>query len=527
MATTDKYDRQLRLWGAAGQQKLMATKLLLLNAGPTGSEVLKNLVLPGVGSFEICDDQTVCQADLGNNFFVKSDDLNRPRAQVVTEWMLEMNSDVQGTYRVASPSEVLEIDIDYVKRFNMVIATQMTEPSLSKLASYCHGNAIPLLILHSYGLIGYFRLQVPDHSIVDSKPDAPWHDLRISQPFPELQKFADSFDLASLDSHAHGHVPYVVILIQSINEWKAAHGGQLPTGFALKEEFKALVQSKSRGSFGHELNFTEAIDNAFKAYTLPKDIIPDEVHDVLNHARMIKLTQSTSSFWFLARALADYVEKHACLPLSGHVPDMTAFTNDYVSLQKLYVEKASRDCDEVFALVRGLLENAGSPATSIARDEVAEFCKFASSIRMLQTRSLQDEVASVNLTEVDIEEENEKQSPLIWYFLIRAVQEYINEFGKYPGIDGEEEKDIKWLVEKARNVVEKAQANEPFPPEWITNDHAREVSRYFEAEIHNIAAILGGIGSQEAVKIITHQFMPMNNTYIFNGITGCAATYNL
>jgi hypothetical protein len=46
MASTNKYDRQLRLWGRNGQKALVESKLLLLGASCTGSETLKNLVLP-------------------------------------------------------------------------------------------------------------------------------------------------------------------------------------------------------------------------------------------------------------------------------------------------------------------------------------------------------------------------------------------------------------------------------------------------------------------------------------------------
>ncbi len=42
-----KYDRQLRLWGAHGQQSLESAKVLLLGADACGTELLKNLVLPG------------------------------------------------------------------------------------------------------------------------------------------------------------------------------------------------------------------------------------------------------------------------------------------------------------------------------------------------------------------------------------------------------------------------------------------------------------------------------------------------
>jgi amyloid beta precursor protein binding protein 1 len=44
-----KYDRQLRLWAASGQQALEDAVVLLVNSGPgaVGIETLKNLVLPG------------------------------------------------------------------------------------------------------------------------------------------------------------------------------------------------------------------------------------------------------------------------------------------------------------------------------------------------------------------------------------------------------------------------------------------------------------------------------------------------
>ncbi|RHY78025.1 hypothetical protein DYB38_004428, partial [Aphanomyces astaci] len=316
----------LRLWGARGQEKLMSTKLLLLNAGPTGSEILKNVVLPGVGSFEICDDHIVSESDLGNNFFVTADDLNRPRAQVVTEWMLEMNSDVTGTFLVKRPSDVIAKDISYVNGFNLVVATQLVEPSLSALAKHCQEHAIPLLVLHSFGLFGYLRLQIPDHTIIDSKPDTPFHDLRLASPFPELQV-------------------YIYISIYS--------------NFGEKDAFKQCIRSKCHGSFGQQLNFQEAFDNAFKAYSLPKDAIPDEVTSVLQYASSLAVTPTTPSFWVLARAVAEFVISHDSLPLSGHVPDMTAFTHTYIALQQIYVRQAAADCDEVLATVEMLLTTAG------------------------------------------------------------------------------------------------------------------------------------------------------------------------
>ena len=48
-AKEKKYDRQLRLWAATGQQALEDAHVLLVNSGSgtVGVEALKNLVLPG------------------------------------------------------------------------------------------------------------------------------------------------------------------------------------------------------------------------------------------------------------------------------------------------------------------------------------------------------------------------------------------------------------------------------------------------------------------------------------------------
>ena len=82
MATNDKYDRQLRLWGANGQKCLMNSHILLIHANGVGSETLKNLVLPGIGNFTILDDYIVSHHDLSCNFFVTEEGLGKPRAEV-------------------------------------------------------------------------------------------------------------------------------------------------------------------------------------------------------------------------------------------------------------------------------------------------------------------------------------------------------------------------------------------------------------------------------------------------------------
>ena len=61
-----RYDRQLRIWGEAGQARLEGAHVCLLTCGPTGTEALKNLVLGGIAAFTLVDGAKVTPADLGN-----------------------------------------------------------------------------------------------------------------------------------------------------------------------------------------------------------------------------------------------------------------------------------------------------------------------------------------------------------------------------------------------------------------------------------------------------------------------------
>ena len=55
MASNNKYDRQLRLWGQHGQNILSDSRILLIGASASGAETLKNLILPRIKEFTIFD----------------------------------------------------------------------------------------------------------------------------------------------------------------------------------------------------------------------------------------------------------------------------------------------------------------------------------------------------------------------------------------------------------------------------------------------------------------------------------------
>lgn len=51
--------------------------------------------------------------------------------------------------------------------------------------------------------------------------------------------------------------------------------------------------------------------------------------------------------------------------------------------------------------------------------------------------------------------------------------------------------------------------------------------QFGNVETPNLAALLGGLAAQEAIKLITHQYIPINNTCVFNGITSTSSVFEL
>lgn len=63
------YDRQIRLWGVVGQQRIRAARVLVSGLGAIGAEVSKNIVLAGM-NVVLHDTHVVGPADVGSTFFL-------------------------------------------------------------------------------------------------------------------------------------------------------------------------------------------------------------------------------------------------------------------------------------------------------------------------------------------------------------------------------------------------------------------------------------------------------------------------
>ncbi|XP_032792301.2 NEDD8-activating enzyme E1 regulatory subunit [Daphnia magna] len=529
-----KYDRQLRLWGDHGQTALESANVCLINATATGTEILKSLVLPGIGSFTIVDGALVTGEDAGNNFFLDHSKIGKPRAHVATQLLMELNSDVKGDYIEETCDQLLSNNPDFFCSFSVVIATGLTEKSLHSLSSNLWQNNVPLVVSVSYGFIGSIRLQVSELCIIESHPDNLLEDLRLDKPFPGLKEFMDTIKLPEMNHKQFSHTPYLVLLYKALEIWNDRYGPNPPSNYKEKEILRNIIKNElgygiveeEDSNSGDEENVAEAIKAVNTALT--KTQVPSNVQKILNDDQCIRLKEK-NSFWIIARAVKEFVEKegNGVLPLRGSLPDMTSDSQRYIALQNVYREQASKDAEHVWRHVQTILKERGWAGESVIENDVKLFCRHSSELRMIRGSCLAEELDGKQLPpDVDINQQlEEPDSPWLHYLLLRAVNKFHTENGSFPGYyDDNVETDIAKLKGCFSRLLNDLGCQ---GGSLSKDDNLHEMCRYGAAELHAVAAFIGGCAAQEVIKLITKQYVPLDNTFIFNSVTSTTATLRL
>jgi len=74
---------------------------------------------------------------------------------------------------------------------------------------------------------------------------------------------------------------------------------------------------------------------------------------------------------------------------------------------------------------------------------------------------------------------------------------------------------IDALITQAGTFVEDPEYSEL---KGTAADIVAELVRAQGGELHNVAAVIGGVVAQEAIKVITKQYVPVDNVVLFDGV---------
>uniref|UniRef100_A0A8R1Y0Y6 NEDD8-activating enzyme E1 regulatory subunit n=1 Tax=Onchocerca volvulus TaxID=6282 RepID=A0A8R1Y0Y6_ONCVO len=561
MQDDPRYDRQIRLWGDEGQSCIEHASVCVLGASALGCEIIKSLVLAGIKSVYIVDSAIICKPDLGNNFFI-DDEIGQPRAKVALRLLMELNPSVEGGFDLGSPEDIITKDMDFLRQFTVVVGCNLSIEVAAQINDFLFEKNIPFVharifdsfgskkaliqimfqnyYYRAYGLIGFIRVSVQEHTIIDTHEENMTPDLRLDCPFPTLTELVESTDLNQMHYDAHSHTPYLILFLKALALWREKYGqDDFPDNYEKRKTFEMIFMSlrmphPENGS-DQEENFIEG--RAAIIGSLKKTAIPRGVKELLDHPKATY--PDLARFWLLAAALRRFVIKHKVLPVRGSLPDMISDSESYVLLAAKFRDRAKQDAKEVMNYLQAFLMERGVPIDIIKFHDCEYFCKKAAFLRVQHGTTIAQEMKS-SLEEVfndirnaDFEPNSvtgvPEISPAVWYILLRAIDRFHSEKSRFPGTNGVpctiDAYDLKARVVDLITEIELEDRREMLGK--IPQIAIDEMCRYGASELHVIASLIGGIAAQEVIKLITHQYISLDNTLIFDGHTQHAQTYRL
>jgi len=380
------------------------------------------------------------------------------------------------------------------------------------------------------------RVQFDELTIMESHPTNDRTDLFIYPEqlalFPELNDFCNSFDIDTKDVTEHAHLPCVAILAQFTKRYLAKNENKLPSTFKEQTEFKDEIAAMGNGE-----NYFDAVHWASQCYLRPR--IDREVKEVLSDKKGEKLDETSTAFWILVRALKDFMEKEGgnFLPCSTNIPDLTMDSKSYVALKSIYKVRAQRDLDLIKGYVQQRLQELKREKDSISDVLIDRFVSNVRSLKVVRTRSMEQEYTNPNVEEYDelymdmsmFEEEKSEDAPfqplmVNWYWAFRALEVFYDANKRMPGTDKESiGADVEQLVAMQKKLHEENKLSD----KKVVSECLSELTRFGGSELHNMGAFVGGVAAQGIMKILLKQFYPYNHTYVFNGIHCDGKVFNL
>lgn len=190
----------------------------------------------------------------------------------------------------------------------------------------------------------------------------------------------------------------------------------------------------------------------------------------------------------MVHAVKDFMaNSNGWLPLPGVIPDMTADSESYISLQNAYRTQAVSDADHVYKLAQRHLQELNLPSDLITDKEVKLFCREFANISVLRGSSIADEYVNTSkeLSNTIASELESSNSLMVLYVALRALDRFKAEHGTHPG-DIYVESDTARIKGIACKLLSEWGITTPFSDDW-----AHELCRYGGAEIHSVSAFIG------------------------------------
>ncbi|OCH92904.1 ubiquitin activating enzyme [Obba rivulosa] len=173
------YSRQLYVLGHEAMKRMAASNVLIVGVKGLGVEIAKNVVLAGVKSVTIYDPEPVQIQDLSTQFFLRTEDVGRPRAEVAVRRLAELNAYVPVRNLGGEPGQ--EITADLIKGFQVVVLCGVPLSKQLEINDWTHENGVHFISADTRGLFGsVFNDFGPKFTVVDPTGEQPLSGMIVS-----------------------------------------------------------------------------------------------------------------------------------------------------------------------------------------------------------------------------------------------------------------------------------------------------------------------------------------------------------
>ena len=219
---------------------------------------------------------------------------------------------------------------------------------------------------------------------------------------------------------------------------------------------------------------------------------------------------------------------------------MKARSADYIRLQNIYKHKAQSDVLEVRKAVLDL-EIKHSRSTRVGTKEIKAFCKSAGYIKLIRGREPHVVIPGESVkwgerAKSAVIQLTDPISLIPLYIAFLAYDSYAASHvmdaqisdnhapesspDKDPDVQAAKITGIAYtmlddLIKQAGTFVEDPEYSEV---KRLVENCVAEFVRAQGGELHNVSAATGGMVAQEVIKVITKQYVPVDNVCLFDGI---------
>ncbi|RMY37090.1 hypothetical protein D0866_03492 [Hortaea werneckii] len=145
------YSRQLYVLGHEAMKRMGSSNVLIVGLRGLGVEIAKNIALAGVKSLTLYDPKPARIEDLSSQFFLRPEDVGKPRAAVTAPRISELNP---YTPVGVHEGDNLTGDLSQLKRYQSIVLTDTPLKDQLAIADFCHNNGIYVTITDTFGLFG-------------------------------------------------------------------------------------------------------------------------------------------------------------------------------------------------------------------------------------------------------------------------------------------------------------------------------------------------------------------------------------